>query len=49
MITQHNNMAQFDHALIMRWIFKTAVSVCLISNTFDIVIAVFDVTKKVVS
>ena len=23
MITQHNNMAQFEPALIMRWIFKT--------------------------
>ena len=39
MITQHNNMAQFEPALIMRWIFKTAVSVWLISNTFDIVMA----------
>ena len=49
MITQHNNMAQFEPALIMRWIFKTAVSVWLISNTFDIVMAVFDVTQKVAS
>ena len=49
MITQHNNMAQFETALIMRWIFKTAVSVWLISNTFDIVMAVFDITQKVVS
>ena len=30
MITQHNNMAQFEPALIMRWIFKTAVSVWFI-------------------
>ena len=49
MITQHNNMAQFEPAIIMRWIFKTAVSVWLISNTFDIVMAVFDLTQKVVS
>ena len=35
--------------IILRWIFKTAVSVWLISNTFDIVMAVFDVTQKVVS
>ena len=49
MITQHNSMAQFEPALIMRWIFKTAVSVWLISNTFDIVMAVFDLTQKVVS
>ena len=46
---RHNNMAQFEPALIMRWIFKTAVSVWLISNTFDVVMAVFDVTQKVVS
>ena len=49
MITQHNNMAQFEPALIMRWIFKTAISVWLISNTFDIVMAVFDVTQQVVA
>ena len=49
MITQHNNMAQFEPALIMRWIFKTAISVWLISNTFDIVMAVFDVAQSVVS
>ena len=47
MITQHNNMAQFEPALIMRWIFKTAVSVWLISNTFDIVMAVFDITQNI--
>ena len=42
-------IAQFEPALIMRWIFKTAVSVWFISNTFDIVMAVFDLTQKVVS
>ena len=26
MITQHNNMAQFEPALLMKWIFKTAIS-----------------------
>ena len=49
MITQHNNMAQFEPALIMRWVFKTAISVWFISNTFDIVMAVFDLTQKVVA
>lgn len=49
MITQHNNMAQFEPALILRWIFKTAVSVWFISNTFDIVMAVFDLTQEIVS
>jgi len=45
MITQHNNMAQFEPALLMKWIFKTAISVWMISNTFDIIMAVFDVTQ----
>lgn len=49
LITQHNNMAQFEPSLLMKWIFKTAVSVWLISNTFDIVMAVFDLTQQVVS
>ena len=49
MITEHNNMAQFEPALLMKWIFKTAVSVWLISNTFEIIMAVFDVTQQVVT
>ena len=49
MITEHNNMANFEPALIMKWIFKTAISVWLISNTFDIIMAVFDVTQQVVA
>ena len=49
MITEHNNMAQFEPALLMKWIFKTAISVWMISNTFDIIMAVFDVTQQVVA
>ena len=49
MITQHNNMAQFEPALLMKWIFKTAISVWMISNTYDIIMAVFDVTQQVVA
>ena len=49
MITEHNNMVQFEPALLMKWIFKTAVSVWLISNTFEIIMAVFDVTQQVVA
>ena len=48
MITQHNNMAQFEPALLMKWIFKTAISVWMISNTFDIIMAVFDVTHAAI-
>lgn len=49
MITEHNNMANFEPALLMKWIFKTAISVLMISNTFDIIMAVFDVTQQVVA
>lgn len=49
MITEHNNLAQFEPALIMRWIFKTAASVWLVSNTFDIVMAVFDLAQHIVA
>ena len=49
MITQHNNMAQFEPALLIKWIFKTTILVWMISNTFDIIMAVFDVTQQVVA
>ena len=39
----------FAPALILKWIFKTAISVWMISNTFDIIMAVFDVTQQVVA
>ena len=32
MITQHNNMAQFEPALLMKWILKTAISVWIYIN-----------------
>ncbi len=40
---------KFEPALLMKWIFKTAISVWFISNTFNIVMAVFDVTQQVVA
>ena len=49
LVTEHNNMAQFEPALLMKWIFKTSISVWFISNTFNIVMAVFDVTQQVVA
>ena len=49
LVTEHNNMAQFEPALLMKWIFKSAISVWFISNTFIIVLAVFDVTQQVVA
>ena len=40
MVTEHNNLASFEPALITKWIIKTGCAVYLISNTFDIVMGV---------
>ena len=49
LIIEHNNMANFETWIFFKWIFKTFVAVMLISNTFNIVMAVFDVAQHVVN
>lgn len=49
MIIEHNNLASFETWVFFRWIFKTAMAVLLISNCFNITMAVFDVTQHVIS
>ena len=49
MVTEHNNLASFEPALITKWIIKTGCAVYLISNTFDITMAVFDLAQTVVA
>ncbi len=49
LIVEHNNMASFETFVFFKWIFKTFVAVMLISNTFSIVMAVFDVSQHVVN
>ena len=49
MILEKNNMHDFDTFNIFKWIFKTFVAVTLISNCFNIVMAVFDVCQNVIS
>ena len=48
-ILDHNNLANFETWVFFKWIFKTFVAVMLISNTFSITMAVFDVAQYVVS
>ena len=48
MIISHNNMANFETWTFWKWIFKTFVAVTLVSNTFDLTMAVFDVAQWVV-
>ena len=49
LIIDHNNLANFETWIFFKWIFKTFVAVTLITNTFNIVMAVFDVAQNVVN
>lgn len=49
LIIDHNNLANFETWIFFKWIFKTFVAVTLITNTFNIVMAVFDVSQYVIS
>ena len=49
MILEKNNMHEFDTFNIFKWIFKTFVAVLLVTNTWNIVMGVFDVTQSVVN
>ena len=49
MIADKNNLHEFDVANIYKWIFKTACAIFILSNTFNIVMAVFDVSQTVIA
>ena len=49
LIIEHNNLANFETWIFFKWIFKTFVAVMLITNTFNIVMAVFDVSQSVIA
>lgn len=49
MIIEHNNLANFETWVFFKWIIKTFIAVTLISNTFTITMAVFDVSQHVVN
>jgi hypothetical protein len=48
LVTEHNNLANLDTWIFFKWVFKTAVAALLITNSFNIVLAVFDVAQNVV-
>ena len=49
MIIDHNNLSNFETWIFFKWVFKTFVAVLLITNTFNITMAVFDVAQHVVN
>ena len=49
MLIEHNNLANVETWTFFKWVFKTFLAVTLISNTFNITMAVFDVAQQVIS
>ena len=49
MVIDKNNLHDIDTWMFFKWIFKTFVAVLLVTNTFNIVMGVFDMAQHVVS
>lgn len=49
MIVERNNLHEVDSWIFFKWIFKTAAAILILSNTFNIVMAVFDVSQSVIN
>lgn len=49
MLIDRNNLHDIDTWIFFKWIFKTAAAILILSNTFNIVNAVFDVSQSVIA
>ena len=49
MIIDHNNLANFESWVFFKWVFKTFLAVTIITNCFNITMAVFDVSQQVIA
>ena len=49
LIIEKNNLHDLDYWIFFKWIFKTACAILILSNTFNIVNAVFDVAQRVIT
>ncbi len=49
LLVERNNLHDLDYWIFFKWIFKTACTILILSNTFNIVMAVFDVAQRVVA
>lgn len=49
LIADRNNLHDIDTWVFFRWVFKTAAAVLIVSNTWNIVMGVFDATQQVVN
>ncbi len=49
LITDKNNLHDVDTWMFFKWIFKTACAILIVTNTWNIVMGVFDVAQSMVS
>lgn len=49
MVTEKNNMHEFETFNIFKWIFKAYIAIYLVTNTFNIAMAAFDVGQHIVN
>ena len=49
MLIERNNFHEFESFLIFKWIFKTFCAVYVLTNTFSIVMAIFELAQNVVN
>jgi len=49
LIMDKNNMNDFDTWIFFKWILKTSCAILIVTNTWNIVMAVFDVSQSVVN
>ena len=49
LIAERNSMHDMDSWMLFRWVFKTAATIIFVSNTWNIVMGVFDLTQSVVN
>ncbi|CUP85346.1 TrbL/VirB6 plasmid conjugal transfer protein [Enterocloster clostridioformis] len=49
LITDKNNLHDVDTWMFFKWIFKTACAILIVTNTWNIVMGVFDVAQSVVN
>lgn len=49
MVTERNNLHDIDTWMFFKWVFKAFIAVYLVTNTFNITMAIFDVGQRLVS
>lgn len=49
LVIEKNNMHDFETWVFFKWIFKTFAAVLIVTNTWDIIMGVFDVAQSVVN